>query len=89
MEEKRPLMLVLNRVPPRAKLNDIIIDKLNNMNINVSRQTLGNRIAFSSSIMQGQGVVESDPRGTAAEEIKSLLAEIKSHKAFKASSKAA
>ena len=89
MEEKRPLMLVLNRVPPRAKLNDIIIDKLNKMNINVSRQTLGNRIAFSSSIMQGQGVVESDPRGTAAEEIRSLLAEIKSHKTFKTNSKAA
>ena len=89
MEEKRPLMIVLNRVPPRAKMNDLIIEKLNNMNINVSRQTLGNRVAFSASIMDGQGVVESDPRGTAAIEIKNLLAEINNHKNFRSTAKAA
>ncbi len=89
MEEKRPMMIVLNRVPPRAKMNDLIIEKLNNMNINVSRQTLGNRVAFSASIMDGQGVVESDPRGQAATEIKNLLAEINNHKNFRSTAKAA
>ena len=89
MEEKRPMMIVLNRVPPRAKMNDLIIEKLNTMNINVSRQTLGNRVAFSASIMDGHGVVESDPRGQAATEIKNLLGEISNHKSFRPAAKAA
>lgn len=89
LQEKKPLMLVLNRVPPKSRLNDTIMDKLGSMNIDVSRQTLGNRVAFASSIMQGLGVVESDPRGTAAEEIRALMKEIGRSKALKSSSKAA
>ncbi len=89
MEEKRPILIVLNRVPPRAKMNNVIIERLNNMNINVSHQTLGNRVAYSGSIMEGLGVVESDPRGTAADEIRKLIAEIGRHKAFSPRSRAA
>lgn len=89
MEEKRPMLIVLNRVPPRARMNDVIIEKLSGMNISVSRQTLGNRVAFSASIMDGQGVVESDPRGQAALEIKNLLKEIGNHKSFAPASRAA
>lgn len=88
LQEKRPLQLVLNRVPPRARLNDVIMNKLDKMQIQVSRQTLGNRVAYSASIMDGLGVVESDPRGTAAQEIKALTGEILRHKSFKASDKA-
>jgi chromosome partitioning protein len=83
LQERRPLMLALNRVPPRAKLNTIMMDKLEDMNIPVSRQTLGNRVAFSSSIMQGLGVVESEPSSAAAQEVKALLSEILKQKAFK------
>jgi len=88
LQEKRPLQLVLNRVPPRARLNDVIMNKLDKMQIQVARQTLGNRVAYSASIMDGLGVVESDPRGTAAQEIKALTGEILRHKSFKASDKA-
>lgn len=83
IQEKRPLMLALNRVPPKAKLNTVIMDKLEDMNIPVSRQTLGNRVAFSGSIMQGLGVVESEPSSVAAAEVKALLTEIMKQKAFK------
>lgn len=84
MQEKKPLMLVMNRVPPKSKLNDTIRDKLDGMNISVAKTTLGNRVAFASSIMQGLGVGEFDPRGLAAAEMTALLKEIKKHKAVKA-----
>lgn len=83
LEEKRPMLIVLNRVPPRAKLNHIIMDRLDKMNnIQVSHQVLGNRVAFSASIMDGLGVIESDPRSLATEELQALIAEIQKHKAF-------
>ncbi len=85
IQEKRPLLIALNRVPPRAKLNTIMMDKLESMNIPVSRQTLGNRVAYSASIMQGLGVVESEPKSAAADEVRNLLAEIRKHKSFKSS----
>ena len=74
----------MNRVPPKSKLNDTIRDKLDGMNISVAKTTLGNRVAFASSIMQGLGVGEFDPRGLAAFEMTALLKEIKKHKALKA-----
>lgn len=90
VSEKKPLMLVMNRVPAKSRLNDTIQEKLGTMNIQVAKTTLGNRVSFASSIMQGLGVGEFDPRGMAAEEMASLLKEIKKHKALKAdTSKAA
>lgn len=83
LSEKRPLMLVMNRVPPKSNLNNTIMEKLDGMGIQVAKQTLGNRVAFAASIMRGLGVIESDPRGTAADEIHSLVKELKKHKAFK------
>ncbi len=83
LSEKKPFMLVMNRVPPKSKLNGVIIDKLETMKIDVARQALGNRIAFASSILQGLGVVESDPRSVAAEEIQALVRDIRKHKIFK------
>lgn len=87
--EKRPLMLVMNRVPPKSNLNTTITEKLDGMGIQVAKTTLGNRVAYAASIMHGLGVLESDPRGLAAIEMTKLLKEVKRHKAFKAESKAA
>lgn len=89
LQEKKSLMLVLNRVPPRAKLNEVIMDRLAKMNILVARQTLGNRVAYASSIIQGLGVIESEPSSTAAEEIRALAKEVAKAKPAKSSSKAA
>lgn len=89
LSEKRPLMLVMNRVPPKSNLNGTIMDKLEKMNIQVARQYLGNRVSYASSIMKGLGVVESDPRSTAAEEMWNLIKEIKKNKAFKSDTRAA
>lgn len=89
LSEKRPLMLIMNRVPPKSNLNTAIMDKLGRMGIQVAKQSLGNRVAFASSIMHGLGVVESDPSSLAADEIRALLKEIKKNKAIKSDSKAA
>ncbi len=83
LQEKKPLMLVMNRLPAKSRLNDTIMDKLNGMSVQVARSTLGNRVAFASSMMQGLGVGEFDPRGLAAAEMADLLKEIKKHKAIK------
>jgi len=37
---------------------------------------LGNRVAFAASMMEGKGVVESNPRHTATKEINALADEI-------------
>lgn len=89
LQEKKPLMLVMNRLPAKSRLNDTIMDKLNGMSVQVARSTLGNRVAFASSMMQGLGVGEFDPRGLAAAEMADLLKEIKKHKAIKPEKKAA
>lgn len=89
LSEKKPLMLVMNRVPPKSNLNETIMDKLSGMGIQVAKQSLGNRVVFASSVMKGLGVVEFDPRSTAADEMRSLLKDIKKSKAFKSSTKAA
>ena len=82
LQEKRGLMLVMNRVPPKSNLNGTIMDKLENMGIQVARTTLGNRVAFAASIMRGLGVNEYDPRSASANEIRELMKDIKKHKAF-------
>lgn len=89
VQEKKPLMLVMNRVPPKSKLNTAIRDNLSKMDIAVAQTTLGNRVAFASSIMHGLGVGAYDPRGLAATEMRLLLKEIKNHKALKNAKKAA
>lgn len=79
LSEKKPVMLVLNRVPASSKLNHAIMDKLSDMKIKVASQTLGNRVIYASSIMAGLGVIESDPRSVASQEILSLWQNIKSN----------
>ena len=59
------------------------MENLGRMGIQVAKQSLGNRVSFASSIMHGLGVIESDPRSTAADEINALVREIKKNKAFK------
>ena len=89
LSEKRPVMLVMNRVPPKSNLNGTIMEKLSGMGIQVAKQSLGNRVSFASSMMQGLGVVESDPRSLAADEMRALMKDIKKNKAFKTATKAA
>ncbi len=73
-----PVLLVLNRVPPRGKVIDAMRDQLAKDGLPVANSVLGNRVAFVSSMLEGQAVVETEPRSAAAEEIHKLVSEIES-----------
>ena len=70
-------LIVLNRVPPRGKLADTMRAGLAERNLPVSAAQLGNRQAFAASMMNGLGVVETDKRSPAADEIRRLAAEVR------------
>jgi chromosome partitioning protein len=74
--EKSQALLVLNRLPSRGKLADLIRARIDDEKMPVAQTTLGNRSAFAASMMDGKGVVETQPKGTAAAEISGLAAEI-------------
>lgn len=76
-KEKRPYLLVLNRMPPRGKLADQVTAKLAEDAMPVAKATLGNRMPFAASMMEGRGVSETAARSPAAQEIKALADEVR------------
>lgn len=75
-KEKSAAVVVFNRTPPKGKLVDAVKGKILQAEMPVAETVLGNRVAFAASMMEGKGVVESNPRHTATKEIKALAAEI-------------
>jgi len=75
-KEKSQAIVVFNRTPPKGKLVDAVKAKILQAELPVAETVLGNRVAFAASMMEGKGVVESNPRHTATKEIKALAAEI-------------
>lgn len=71
-----PVLIVLNRVPPRGNIVQIMRAQLAEQDFPVARSTIGNRIAFASSMLEGLTVLESAPRTAAAAEIHALAEEI-------------
>lgn len=76
-EEGTPALIVLNRVDKRTKMRGIIMEKLKELEVDVAKQTLGDRVAYPASMMYGYGVIESDRNGPAGKEIAALVKEIK------------
>jgi len=74
--EKKPVILVLNRVPPRSLLTAHMITRLGQYKVKVAKASLGNRIAFAESIGAGRTVIETKPSSTAADEVRRLATEI-------------
>ncbi len=70
--ERRPVRLVLNRVPATGKLAPQIVDEIARRRLPLLNEALGNRSAYPSAFAQGLGVVEAAPRSTAAEEARRL-----------------
>ena len=44
--------------------------------LTLTRNVLGNRVAFAASMMEGLGVTESEPGSQAADEIRALAKEL-------------
>ncbi|MEN2975547.1 ParA family partition ATPase [Tistrella bauzanensis] len=74
--EKRPVLLILNRVAPRAKLAQTMIDAVMGLGMPVADTRFANRTGFAASLVDGLSVVEAEPRSAAAREVEALIAEI-------------
>lgn len=77
-QEKIPALIVLNRMPARGRLADAMRAQLDKDKLAIAEAVLGNRVSFAASMIEGKGVVESERRGRAAEEIRALAAEVMS-----------
>lgn len=74
--ESTAALLVLNRVPPRAKLTETMVAKLNELGGKVAKAQIGNRVALAAALLEGQGVTEYQRSGAASDEIRALAAEV-------------
>ncbi len=71
-----PVLIVLNRVPPRGNIVQIMRAQLAEQELPVAQATIGNRVAFAASMLEGLTVLETAPRTAAAAEIRALAEEI-------------
>jgi chromosome partitioning protein len=74
--EKRPALVVLNRMPARGRLADQMRGKFAELGSPVAEAALGSRVAFASSLLEGRGLSEQSPSSAAAQEMAALAAEI-------------
>jgi chromosome partitioning protein len=74
--EKRPALIVVNRVQSRMKLAEALVAKIAELDVPVAKATLGNRTSFAASMLEGRGVAETAPRTKAGEELAALTDEI-------------
>lgn len=82
--ERVPSLVVLNRINPRAGIFAQMVETLAQMQVDIATSTLGNRVAFASSMLRGLGVAESESSShVAVQEIFDLVREVKKHKAIK------
>ena len=69
-------LLVLNRVPPRARLTEDLAEAIEGLSAPLAETTIGNRVALAASMLEGKGIGEFQPRSAAAREIAALAQEI-------------
>jgi len=69
---KKPALVVLNAVPPRGPLGEQAEEAIVPYNIEVATTRISQRAAFYHSLTVGQTVVEFEPDGVAADEIRAL-----------------
>lgn len=79
-QEKRPLLMVLNRVPPRTNLADALAGEVAKLAsppaVTLADAQIGNRTAYAGTLMTGMSVTETGKRTQAAVEMRALAQEI-------------
>lgn len=79
-QEKRRLLLVLNRVLPRARIADELIAKVHELvappAVELATAQVGNRTAYAGTLMTGLSVTEAARKTQAAAEMQALAEEI-------------
>lgn len=71
-KENVSYMVVPNRVQQNSRMAKEIFKEIENL----SKNSLGNRVAYASYIREGKTVTETEPKSQASQEIKLLLEEI-------------
>jgi chromosome partitioning protein len=74
--ERTPVILVLNRVPPRARLTEEMSQVMREFDAKSAKSRLGNRVAFAASMGQGSTVTETRLSQKATEEVDALAKEL-------------
>lgn len=74
--ERRDSLVVLNRVPPRARMIEEVVSALGSLGAERAVTLVGNRVAFADATGRGLSVLESDRRGKAAAETRALWGEV-------------
>jgi chromosome partitioning protein len=75
-KEGRRAALVLNRVPPRGRVVEEAVTAIGREGWPLLASRLGNRASYVTSFARGLGVLESEPRSTAAAEVTVLIEEL-------------
>jgi chromosome partitioning protein len=75
--EGRRAVLVLNRVPTASRLREAVEADITLRKLPMLGQALGNRTAYAAAFAQGLGVTEAATRSVAADELRSLVAQIR------------
>ena len=70
--EKIPTKILLNRMSAHSRLGQTIASQLTSL----AHSTLGNRVLFASSLMEGATATEVEPNSLAALEVKELVQEL-------------
>ena len=70
-------IIVLNRVPPRARLTAEVEAALREFSAEIATARLGNRVTFAEAIGRGSGAIECRPSGKAAQEVQALEKELR------------
>jgi len=76
---KTPALVVISRAPPipsskvEAQTREVIAD---GYGLKAAATVLHNRIAYQHAMTMGQGVIEYEPHGAAANEIRALMEEV-------------
>lgn len=75
-EEKRPAIVVLNRVPASSRLRGAVEADLAKGGHPPLQTSIGNRTGFANAFAEGLGIVETAPRSIGAQEMRALVAEL-------------
>jgi chromosome partitioning protein len=80
-QENAPALMVMNRVPARAKLTRAMTAKLAEFGAPIAATQIGNRVALAAALAEGEGILDAAPTSRAAAEMTALAAEILEHAA--------
>ena len=76
---KKPALVVINAAPPRGPLADQAVQAIRAYGIRTAETRITQRIAFVHSLTAGRTVLEHEPNGAAANEIRALCILVCNH----------